>query len=64
MIRAADLVRYAKDCLVPGGKQGGYIFGAKGQLCTRKVREDCATANPEQAHKILVDGARWDGPYV
>lgn len=64
MIRAADLVQYAMGCINPGGKQGGYIFGSHGQLCTLAVREDCAKNNPTQAPKILGDGARWDGHYV
>lgn len=64
MIRAADLVQYAMNCRNPGGKQGGYIFGGHGQKCTRKVREGCAAANPSQAHRILGEGAKWDGHYV
>lgn len=64
MIRPADLVEYAMGCLKSGGKQGGYIFGSRGQMCTRKLREDCAVANPSQASMILTTGEKWDGHYV
>ena len=59
MIRSADLVQYALKAV-----GGGYIYGSRGQLCTRKLREDCAKANPSQAHNILVVGEKWDGKYV
>ena len=59
MIRAADLVEYALKAV-----GGGYIYGSRGQVCSRKLREDCAAANPSQAHNILVVGERWDGHRV
>ena len=59
MIRSADLVQYALKAV-----GGGYIYGSRGQICSRKLREDCAAANPSQAHNILVVGEKWDGKRV
>lgn len=39
----------------------GYIYGAKGQTCSRAFREQQAAQYPEQAENILGTGAKWDG---
>ena len=42
----------------------GYIYGAKGQTCSPAFREQQAKQYPEQASKILNEGAKWDGKPV
>lgn len=39
----------------------GYIYGAKGQKCTKAFREQQAQQYPDQADNILGTGAKWDG---
>lgn len=39
----------------------GYIYGAKGQICTLAFRQQQAKQYPDQADKILTTGAKWDG---
>ena len=39
----------------------GYIYGAKGQVCSTAFRQGQAAQYPEQAANILGIGARWDG---
>ena len=39
----------------------GYIYGAKGQTCSPAFRNQQAKQYPEQAAKILGEGAKWDG---
>lgn len=39
----------------------GYIYGARGQICSKAFREQQARQYPEQADKILGTGAKWDG---
>lgn len=39
----------------------GYIYGAKGQICTAAFRQQQARQYPDQAQNILVIGAKWDG---
>lgn len=39
----------------------GYIYGATGWVCTPARRQAQAAQYPEQAARILGDGARWDG---
>ena len=42
----------------------GYIYGAKGQICSANFRQQQAQQYPEQAHSILNTGAKWDGKPV
>lgn len=42
----------------------GYIYGAKGQVCSPAFRRQQAEQYPEQAHNILDVGAKWDGKPV
>jgi len=42
----------------------GYIYGAKGQTCSPAFRNQQAAQYPEQASKILGEGAKWDGQPV
>ena len=42
----------------------GYIYGAKGQICSREFREQQAQQYPDQADMILGTGAKWDGKPV
>lgn len=42
----------------------GYIYGAKGQTCTKNFREQQAAQYPDQAKTILGAGAKWDGKPV
>lgn len=39
----------------------GYIYGAKGQICSLAFRQQQAEQYPEQAENILGKGAKWDG---
>lgn len=39
----------------------GYIYGAKGQICSLEFRQQQADQYPEQAENILGKGAKWDG---
>lgn len=39
----------------------GYIYGAKGQTCSERFRQQQAQQYPEQAGMILGKGAKWDG---
>ena len=39
----------------------GYIYGAKGQICSEAFRQGQAAQYPEQAEMILGTGAKWDG---
>lgn len=39
----------------------GYIYGAKGQICTPDFRAQQAQQYPQQADHILNTGAKWDG---
>ena len=39
----------------------GYIYGAKGQVCTEKFRRQQANQYPDQAKYILNVGRKWDG---
>lgn len=39
----------------------GYIYGAKGQICSPAFREQQAQQYPEQSSRILGEGAKWDG---
>lgn len=39
----------------------GYIYGAKGQICSPEFRQQQAQQYPEQASRILGEGAKWDG---
>lgn len=39
----------------------GYIYGAKGQICSPAFRQQQAQQYPEQSDNILVTGAKWDG---
>lgn len=39
----------------------GYIYGAKGQVCSAAFRQGQAQQYPEQAGMILGVGAKWDG---
>lgn len=39
----------------------GYIYGAKGQVCTEKFRRQQASQYPDQAKSILNVGRKWDG---
>jgi len=42
----------------------GYIYGAKGQICSPEFRLQQAQQYPEQADNILQTGAKWDGQPV
>lgn len=42
----------------------GYIYGAKGQICSPEFREQQAQQYPDQADMILGKGAKWDGKPV
>lgn len=42
----------------------GYIYGAKGQVCSPAFRQQQAMQYPEQADHILTTGAKWDGKPV
>ena len=42
----------------------GYIYGAKGQICSPAFRQQQAQQYPEQADNILGTGAKWDGKPV
>lgn len=42
----------------------GYIYGAKGQVCSEAFRRQQAAQYPEQAAHILGTGAKWDGKEV
>lgn len=39
----------------------GYLYGAKGQVCSLAFREQQAAQYPDQAETILHIGAKWDG---
>ena len=39
----------------------GYIYGAKGQTCSPAFRLGQAEQYPDQAERILGEGAKWDG---
>lgn len=39
----------------------GYIYGAKGQICSLAFRRQQAGQYPDQADMILGKGAKWDG---
>ena len=39
----------------------GYIYGAKGQICSEAFRKKQAEQYPEQARNILETGQKWDG---
>lgn len=39
----------------------GYIYGAKGQICSRAFRQQQAAQYPAQADNILNIGKKWDG---
>lgn len=39
----------------------GYIYGARGQICSKDFREQQARQYPEQVDRILGTGAKWDG---
>lgn len=39
----------------------GYIYGAKGQVCSPAFRQQQANQYPEYAENILETGAKWDG---
>lgn len=39
----------------------GYIYGAKGQICSPVFRRQQAAQYPQQASNILGMGAKWDG---
>lgn len=39
----------------------GYLYGAKGQICSPELRQMQADQYPEQAQNILEKGAKWDG---
>lgn len=39
----------------------GYIYGAKGQICSPAFRQQQAAQYPDQASNILGTGAKWDG---
>lgn len=42
----------------------GYLYGAKGQICSAAFRQQQAAQYPDQAHSILQTGAKWDGQPV
>ena len=42
----------------------GYIYGAKGQICSPEFRKQQAQQYPEQADRILQTGEKWDGQPV
>lgn len=42
----------------------GYIYGAKGQICSPAFRQQQADQYPEQAENILGTGSKWDGKPV
>ena len=42
----------------------GYLYGAKGQICSPAFRQQQAAQYPDQAHHILQTGAKWDGQPV
>ena len=42
----------------------GYIYGAKGQICSPDFRRQQAAQYPDQADNILGTGAKWDGKPV
>lgn len=42
----------------------GYIYGAKGQICSRAFREQQAEQYPEWYDNIMNLGAKWDGKPV
>ena len=42
----------------------GYLYGAKGQICSEAFRAQQARQYPEQAKNILETGAKWDGQPV
>lgn len=42
----------------------GYIYGAKGQICSQAFRHQQAEQYPDQAGNILNTGAKWDGKPV
>lgn len=39
----------------------GYLYGAKGQICSPAFRKQQAAQYPDQADNILGTGAKWDG---
>lgn len=58
-LRANDAVNKALSLV-----GDGYIYGAKGQICSLAFREQQALQYPEQADHILGTGAKWDGKPV
>ena len=42
----------------------GYIYGAKGQTCSKAFREQQVAQYPDQAEMIMNTGAKWDGKPV
>lgn len=42
----------------------GYIYGAKGQICSPAFRQQQADQYPDQADNILHTGQKWDGVAV
>ena len=39
----------------------GYIYGAKGQICSLAFRQQQAKQYPDQAERIMETGEKWDG---
>ena len=58
-INANALCAYARAAV-----GGGYVYGSSGQVCSLKLRESCAAANPSQKENILGLCAKWDGKRV
>lgn len=42
----------------------GYVYGASGQICSLKFRQQCSQANPSQKTNILGICEKWDGKRV
>lgn len=59
MIQAHEYVDYVMNAV---GR--GYVYGASGQICSLKFRQQCAEANPSQKTNILGICEKWDGKRV
>ena len=61
MIKADKLIEYATKAV-----GAGYCWGADGQVCSRKVRQELAGRTSSQSNKnnLLITCAKWDGKRV
>lgn len=61
MVKADKLIEYAIRAV-----GAGYCWGADGQVCSSKVRQELAgrTSSQSNKHNLLVTCAKWDGKRV